>query len=373
MAACELSASGSAFGTFLSAFIGSILNGLFNGFYVAFLTGWIAWLSVTRILAAGIYEGYLVATKPLDQDDYTSVHLQPLVQGASAADDTEYHGATAAPAPAYLQNNTNNSNNGFAPQQHQSTTTASHGAPPPPPYQPEKPQTNPSSIRNTLSPRMRPPHRLTPQREVNWKGWLGWCWSALYTPVSQTIWVAINGPNPNNATVKLVRALAIGVSALGLTFDTRRRYAAALARRTGRPWAGTLFAAWSALMCVLLGAEALSLLIVGAVQLVSRGQLPVFVPFVYAFFTCVWAWVSWRFLPPADGSRAGINIVADALMGVFAGIFVAAPALVLWRDRVWDERAAGIMGAQASGGQDLAAYLGCEGGSVLGKFAAIMP
>ncbi|KLU90011.1 hypothetical protein MAPG_08978 [Magnaporthiopsis poae ATCC 64411] len=89
MGACELSASGSAFGTFLSAFIGSILNGLFNGFYIAFLTGWIAWLSVTRILAAGIYEGYLVATKPLDQDDYTSIHMQPLVPNASAPDDTE--------------------------------------------------------------------------------------------------------------------------------------------------------------------------------------------------------------------------------------------------------------------------------------------
>jgi hypothetical protein len=56
---CELSPWAAAISTMLTAFIGSVFNGLFSGFWIEFFTGWLSWLSVIRILAAGYYEFYL--------------------------------------------------------------------------------------------------------------------------------------------------------------------------------------------------------------------------------------------------------------------------------------------------------------------------
>jgi hypothetical protein len=340
----------------LSALIGSVLNGLFNGFWIAFFTGWIAWLSVLRILAAGFYEAYLV-TRPLPdlaaapaeanfsstakQGDYESVEMQP-----PPADDTEYHGGgVPAPGPA--------------------TDADSSNLIPGPPglgrHAPVGSGAGLGSVRRTK--------KFQLQRTVKWSGWLGWAWSALYTPLSHTIWLAVNARNPSNGSVKIVRAIAIGVSALSLTFDTKQRYAAALARKTNSPWVGTLFRAWNALACLLLGGEAAALLVLGAVQ----AKIFVALPIVYVVFSCIWAWASWKILPPVDGSRPGFHILADVTMGAFAGLFVAAPAFALWQDNVFDEHKADLFGESRPTGLDLGTYLQCEGATLAGKFAAVMP
>jgi len=356
---CQLSPSASAFSTVLSALIGSVLNGLFNGFWIAFFTGWIAWLSVIRILAAGLYNAYL-ATQPLPdtaavvaaaeeeakhgstvkQGDYESVEMHPPLTG-----DAEYRSG-GAPAPV--------------------------------------PATDPESSDLILSPpglgrhvpagTRRPrgvglANKFQPQRTIKLSGWLGWAWSALYTPLSHTIWLAVNVRNSSNGTVKIVRAIAIGVSALSLTFDTKRRYATALAHKTNSPWAGTLFNAWNAFACLLLGGEAAALLVLGAVQ----AQVFVALPIMYSIFSCIWAAASWRILPPIDGSRPGMHILADVAMGVFAGLFVAAPAFALWQRNKFDEHRADMFGDPRPAGLDLGAYLQCEGATLAGKFAAVMP
>jgi hypothetical protein len=63
------------------------------------------------------------------------------------------------------------------------------------------------------------------------------------------------------------------------------------------------------------------------------------------------------------------------LMGAFAGVFVAAPALILWQSRKFDADAAsnGFSGFEDASGLSLGDFLGCEGASLLEKFAAIMP
>ncbi|KAL6716054.1 hypothetical protein ACLMJK_007016 [Lecanora helva] len=51
---CELSPKAHAFSTVLTAFVGSIVNGITSGALVAFMTGWISWLAVFRIIAGSL-------------------------------------------------------------------------------------------------------------------------------------------------------------------------------------------------------------------------------------------------------------------------------------------------------------------------------
>ena len=55
---CELSPQGRAFSTVLTAFISSIINGLTSGYLVAFITGWISWFAVLRILGGALISLY---------------------------------------------------------------------------------------------------------------------------------------------------------------------------------------------------------------------------------------------------------------------------------------------------------------------------
>ena len=205
-----------------------------------------------------------------------------------------------------------------------------------------------------------------PERTVTVFGWLGWIWSAVYTPVSQSIWLAVHVSSDDGA-VQLVRALAIGVSALGLTFDIKQRYGAVLGRKLGS-WAFVAFNVYHATVCLILGIEAAVLLILGALHIDSM-PIPLFV--IYPIFALIWAAASWKLIPPIDGGRPGKNIFLDVLMGAFAGIFVAAPAFGLWQSRKFDADTG--FGGYHETGLNLGDYLNCESASVLDKFAAIMP
>lgn len=58
---CELSPQARAFSTVLTAFVGSIVNGVTSGGIVAFVTGWISWLAVLRVLTGaltGLYKDF---------------------------------------------------------------------------------------------------------------------------------------------------------------------------------------------------------------------------------------------------------------------------------------------------------------------------
>lgn len=55
---CDLSPQGRAFSTVLTAFVGSIVNGLTSGAIVAFMTGWISWFAVLRVLSGALFSLY---------------------------------------------------------------------------------------------------------------------------------------------------------------------------------------------------------------------------------------------------------------------------------------------------------------------------
>ncbi|KAF2994934.1 hypothetical protein E8E13_001627 [Curvularia kusanoi] len=350
---CELSPSAAAFSTMLSAFIGSVINGLCSGWLIAFITGWISWLSVIRILVGGGYEAYLAikAGTNFDNTPDTQYHQIPMVGIAQTlgriANPTPHASAAAAESQTHLVV--------------ADVETPAQAAPPPPP--------------NTLPPLFSTPQKqllkpFHPERTVTLSGWLGWSWGAIYTPVSQTIWLGVHlSPSSHTTgTTQFVRALAIGVSALGLTFDTKARYGAAVGRKWGG-WAFALFNAWNAGACLLLGVEAAVLLIHGAAQMESP---PIPLVGLYPIGCVIWAAGSWVFLPPVDGGRPS-GVVAGLLMGAFAGLFVAAPAFGMWQSAQFDERVGEMMGQDGPEGLSLGEFLGCESASVWAKFAAVMP
>jgi hypothetical protein len=350
---CELSPSASAFSTVLSAFIGSVLNGLFSGFWIAFFTGWISWLAVVRIVAAGVFEFYLTIKAGTDfnavhDKQYQSIGMSNF-NGAgsqlasSLAGDQhtqrEDEEARLQPINTAQTRSVDNYSTGFV-----------SGIPE------QKPSMG----------RVKGLVMKQPERTVTVFGWLGWAWSAVYTPIAQSIWLSVNFTS-RNGPLQLVRALAIAVSALGLTFDYKQRYAASIGQKWGA-WAFVGFNVWNSAACLLLGVESAVLLLRGALNIDS---IPIFVYVVIPFFSIVWAAVSWKILPPIDGARPGINIVADILMGAFAGIFVSAPAIILWQSEQFERDH--MLSETSTSGMGLSEFLSCESASILEKFAAIMP
>jgi hypothetical protein len=343
---CEqLSPSAAAFSTMLSAFVGSVLNGLFSGFWIAFLTGWISWLAVFRILAAGFYEFWISIRAGTNFEE-------------AGKEDAKYHS---------IGNNI--SLTGFTATQNIQGDEEAHHLDPNPPAYTVTPTGAVLGPNGNAIPRKNILITKPPTRTVDTFGWLAWIWSAIYTPISHTIWLSVHITS-SNGPLQLVRALAIGVSALSLTFDTKARYAASFRRG----WAYLLFNLWNAFACTLLGVYALALLIRGAVNLRAGDANMPLIPFiVYPIFSTIWAAVSWRALPPMDGSRPGINIFADVAMGVFAGVFVAAPAGVLWQSAKFNASVDEMMYGTGESGVGLGEYLQCNGASFWGRVAAVLP
>jgi hypothetical protein len=348
---CELSPSASAFSSMLSAFIGSVFNGLFSGFFIAFITAWISPFAVLRILAAGVYEFYLtfkaganVNVGNMNPQENIGMKAFSRLKGAKAATQaTEGHEdeeARLAPSPDPTQD-------------------------PPPPYdapsitnQPAEPMPKSSRTCGRNKPT---------EQTVTIFGWLAWIWAAVYTPLSQSIWLSVNIPTDKGA-LQLVRALSIAVCALPLSFDYKQRYAAAAGRKWGA-WAFVAFNVWNSTACLLLGIEAAILLIHGA----THADVPIPIYVLYPIFATIWGVASWGFLPPIDGDRPGLHIVADVLMGVFAGLFLAGPAFALWRKAEFDAEVANMWGQAPAEGMGLGEFLRCEGVGFWRGFAAVMP
>lgn len=99
-----------------------------------------------------------------------------------------------------------------------------------------------NQFNNTYSGRGKknPPASTWPplNRDVTAFGWLGWCYVALYAPISQILWVAANASNLNNGAGKIVKGMSVAVTALPLCIDSHVRFADTLRHtRLGGAWA----------------------------------------------------------------------------------------------------------------------------------------
>ena len=206
-------------------------------------------------------------------------------------------------------------------------------------------------------------------RKVTVLGWMGWVYTALYSPVVQILWLAANWTSAS-ASLKIVRGLGISVTALGLTIDTKKRYAETLRGSTalGRV-ACVAFKLTNAGSAFGMGAMCAALLIKGAIELGLKWYFFV----LYCLFMVIWAAVSFRFIPVQDGGVGGAGIVLDTLMGAFAGVFLAAPAFFIMRSAEQPTVSLDGFETPKSGQASLNDYLSCESVAVWRKVAAVLP
>ncbi|KAK3315664.1 hypothetical protein B0H66DRAFT_565720 [Apodospora peruviana] len=371
---CTLSPSASAFSAILSAFIGSVINGLTSGWFIAFGTGWIAWFAIIRVLLSGLYMFYRTVTDSWgpgpkindnengDNPQGAAVPMGPQ-QGSSQHLIAEYNNAS------YLGSQQQQPQPPLLPSQYQ----PNHVHPPPsrtcgglsaavwpsaaivrgheqPPY-------TSRLWRDYLKqPTYRRMHQTDLDHSVTMLGWISWSYTAVIAPITQIIFVVANADRHDIGATKLVKGLTIAVSALPLCIDPRTRYADSLGR------ARYTINLLTSITCLLQGAFCAFLLGTGFADIKRArpsGFQPVFVPVIYVFFACFWAFASFSVLPMRDGGRKGAGkahwagYILDVGMGAFAGIFLASPAIVLYLN-------ATSGGHSGSGMADLQEYLSCE-------------
>lgn len=396
---CELSPSASAFSAVLTAFIGSIINGLTSGWLVAFMTGWISWFALFRVLLGAMYMMYRSVTNSWPPE-YDAV--------GQGEDEEDQHPMTdvGADQPQVFQGSLGYGgyqNYGYGPNNESNTSyNTPYNNSPAPGYQPPPQKRRPgflstlwptaSDVRafrqlsaNTKAASRNPWGPLN--RDVSFLGWVGWLWTGIYAPISQGIWVAANFSSPSSGAVKIVKGLTVAVTALPLCIDSHVRFGDALARKVGGAWAKYSFNFVNALSCLLQGIFCAALLIQGAIDLYNSSSFgfPVPILAIYPIFSLIWMFGSLRILPIRDGGRIRAAqkhwslIILDIGMGAFAGLFVAAPAFALWQSASFDERVESSFGSNpfgtssgTSGGMTIGEYLQCET-EVWKKFAAVFP
>lgn len=307
---CELSPQGRAFSTVLTAFISSIINGLTSGYLVAFITGWISWLAVLRILSGALISLYQAFSPKYTQVSTTDAEMIALEQQGLVPDTTAGEAAPVGSAPG----------------------------------------------RNAKAFSAKSRRKM----DIHVLGWIGWVYTAIYSPIIQILWLAANW-SAASGQLKLVRGLGVSVAALGLTMDTKKRYA----ERLGGV-AGVMFKLINGGSAFGMGAICLALLVKGALDL----NLKWYFILIYCVFCVIWAAVSFTQIPVEDGGIKGAGIILDVLMGAFAGIFLAAPAFVVWRDLKF---AADHSNTSQSGSATLNEYLSCQSVAVWKKMTAVLP
>ncbi|KAK3302831.1 uncharacterized protein B0T15DRAFT_400971 [Chaetomium strumarium] len=326
---CKLSPAASAFSAMLSAFIGSVVNGLTNGWVVAFMTGWIAWLAIFRVLIGGLYMFYHGITDTWGPGRSSDFVDPPI------------------PATAYDSHHRDESRIAD-----ENVYTGGWQAIP----EPER-EGQPSKL----------PLGMDLDRKVTALGWVSLVYTAVFAPITQILFVAANASRNDNGSAKLVKGLTVAVTALPLCIDCRVRYADSL------KWGRYAFNVFLSLSCLLQGGISAALLITGVVDL-SRGgdgglPLPAVVV-VYLAFSFLWMAASVALLPMRDGKRKGagtthwVMYILDVGMGAFAGVFLAAPAFALYQGATFAN--------DSSGMSDLVTYLSCERQGWR-RFAAVAP
>jgi len=407
---CELSPAASAFSAILSAFVGSIINGLANGWLVAFMTGWISWLAIFRVLMGGLYMFYYSLFNrwgPGQSKDFVDPPPPPLP--------LVYVGGQP-PNTGSTSHLVGDHNNPYNPHEN---VYASGWQAIPAPGQPNTyyvaPRLNtrhifsniwpsPSVVRGvdqpapgTVAPTYTPgitSRLMTPRsdldRGVTIIGWFSLGYTAVFAPTTQILFLLANASRSDIGGAKLVKGLTVAITALPLCIDCRTRYADKLG--AGK-YALNLFLALS---CLVQGGICAALLVTGVMDLKSPssgsgsgsgsgsrfGNRPSSSPpsgfgpptglivGVYIFFALIWMAVSFAILPMRDGGRKGAGKIhwagylIDMLVGAFAGIFLAAPAIALYSGATFR--------SGSSGSADLGEYLSCET-EIWKKVAAVLP
>lgn len=311
---CELSPQGRAFSTVLSAFISSIINGLTSGYFVAFITGWISWLAALRILSGSLISLYQAFSPKYTQVSTTDDAIPLVEQGPNP------ESATGEAVPT--SHSLGSKNSYFSPKDRR-------------------------------------------KMDITVLGWIGWVYTAIYSPIVQILWMSANW-SAASGQLKLVRGLGISVAALGLTIDTKKRYAEKLGGI-----AGVIFKVIHGGSAFGMGAMCSALLIKGAIDM----SLKWYFVLVYCIFCVIWAAVSFRMVPVEDRGIMGLGIIPDVLMGAFAGIFLAAPAFIVMRsaEQPTLDRGSFSFNTPESGSASLQDYLSCESVPVWRKLAAVLP
>lgn len=330
---CELSPQARAFSTMLTAFVGSIVNGATSGGVVAFVTGWISWLAVVRVLSGaliGFYKSFTSDYARLEQASTSQPADGIVMEERGLIPDTS-QGVT----------------NGVS--QNGKTTGLSTLL---------RFQSNMAERTNSL---------LT--REITILGWVGWLYTAVYSPIVQALWLAENW-QAASGSLKIVRALGISISALSLTFDIKKRYASRLrdTKYLGSP-ACVAFKIVNAGSAFGMGIMCAALLIKGAID----AGLAWYIIIIYCVFSIIWAAASFKICPVQDGGIKGWGLVPDILMGAFAGIFLAAPAFAVMTTAEQPNLTSGGFSTPESGQTSLRDYLSCDSVAVWQKFVAIFP
>ena len=330
---CELSPQARAFSTILTAFVGSIVNGATNGGIVAFMTGWISWMAVLRVLT-----GALIGLYKAFSSDYARLE-QP---------------STSQPADAIVMEE-----RGLIPDTSQGGT---HGVS-------QNGKTTGLStvlkVRSNMAEKVN--NRLI--REITVLGWIGWLYTAIYSPIVQALWLAENWSS-SGGSLKIIRAFGISISALSLTIDIKKRYASRLSdtKYLGSP-ACVAFKIVNAGSAFGMGIMCAALLVKGAVDV----GLAWYIIVVYCVFLVIWAAASFNICPVQDGGIKGWGVVPDVLMGAFAGIFLAAPAFAVMTSAEQPTFTSDGTSTPASGQTSLRDYLSCDSVAAWQKFVAIFP
>lgn len=111
-----------------------------------------------------------------------------------------------------------------------------------------------------------------------------------------------------------------------------------------------------------MGIMCAALLVKGAIDT----GLAWYIILIYFLFSIIWAAHSFRLCPVQDGGIKGWGLVPDVLVGAFAGIFLATPALAVM--------ALAVMKPTPDPGRtSLQQYLSCDSVRAWQKFVAIFP
>ena len=404
MAGCELSPAASAFSAILSAVVGSVINGVTNGWLVAFMTGWIAWLAIMRVLIGGLYLFWRSITDswgPGQSKDFVDptpppLHTYyPMTNTGYAGYAIEYPSNLPLTDTYQQQSEHAAYPNGWIavrrgvqvvlvpkPNLGRLATNIWPSAAVVRGLDLAHPQSiwtfmhpRPGTINSLFTP------RADLDRNVTVLGWVGVVYTALFAPITQILFLAAHLGRHDDGAAKIVKGLTVAVTALPLCIDCRVRYADSLS--FGR-WMFNMVVSTS---CLLQGGICATLLIIGLLDLNSSsrnksrpnersrssGPPTAVIVIVYLVFSLIWMAMSFVMLPMRDGGRKGAGkrhwagYILDLWIGILAGVFLAAPAIALYSGANFGRKDEG------NGVSDLAAYLKCETVPVWRKFSAVIP
>ncbi|KAG1734130.1 hypothetical protein EDB19DRAFT_1171964 [Suillus lakei] len=194
------------------------------------------------------------------------------------------------------------------------------------------------------------------ESDTNVLGWIGWIYSAIYSPVSQALWV-IGNLHSASAELMIVQALSICTTALPLTIDPKARYG----NQLGEGFSSTVFNFVTAMSTLILGGLSSVLLVSAAKELHHHH----FIVIIYIIMLVVWTAFGRMFRPDPTSDKTnsptGLGVLAGLAMGCFAGILIATPAFCV------------MMIAPKSPGLGLMDYVQCEGLALWRRVIAVIP